>query len=201
MIALIDYGVGNLRSVNKALVTAGADVVQTDDPQIILRASKVVVPGVGAFQDGMKGLKSRDLIPVLKEIVKGGIPVLGICLGMQLFFEMSSEQGQTKGLGFVQGNVEKFSSANLKIPHTGWNQIKIINSSPLFTGLESNTYVYFNHSYYCVPAISLNILTQTDYGHTYASAVRNENLFGVQFHPEKSQEVGLRLLRNFIERC
>ena len=201
MIALIDYGIGNLRSVNKALTAAGAEVVQTEDPQIILSASKVVLPGVGAFQDGMQGLVQRELIPVLQSVAKTGTPLLGICLGMQLFFENSSERGKTAGLGLVEGSVEKFEADRLKIPQTGWNQIKIRQDSPLFLGVSSQAYVYFNHSFFCKPSNPKNILAETAYGHNYASAVQNGNLFGVQFHPEKSQRVGIQILKNFIERC
>lgn len=201
MIALIDYGVGNLRSVNKALRAAGAEVTQTAVPEIILRASKVVLPGVGAFQDGMQGLINRDLVPVLKKIVEKQTPLLGICLGMQLFFENSSERGQTIGLGFLPGKVAKFSSTQLTIPQTGWNQLRIIKPSPLLTGIETGTYVYFNHSYFCEPANQEDTLAQTEYGQRYASAVELENLYGVQFHPEKSQKVGISILKNFVERC
>ena len=201
MIALIDYGVGNLRSVSKALLAAGAEVVQTDDPKIISSALKVVLPGVGAFQDGMQGLKHRELIPVLKTVVENGTPLLGICLGMQLFFENSSERGHTAGLGLVEGSVEKFKADRLKIPQTGWNQIQIRQDSPLFHGVISQAYVYFNHSFYCRPSNPENILAETDYGQDYASAVQKGNLYGVQFHPEKSQRVGVKILQNFVQRC
>jgi len=201
MIALIDYGVGNLRSVSKALQAAGANVLQTDEPQKIMAASKVVLPGVGAFQDGMLGLAQRDLIPVLKAIVERQTPLLGICLGMQLFFEGSSERGQSAGLGFLNGRVKKFTSESLKIPETGWNQIQMWEDSELLHGIDANAYVYFNHSYYCEPANPEDVLAQTKYGQTYASAVQHNNLYGVQFHPEKSQQVGIQILKNFVERC
>jgi len=201
MIALIDYGAGNLRSVKKALQAAGADVTQTDVSQTILKASKVVLPGVGAFQDGMQGLVQRALIPVLNEIIDKQTPLLGICLGMQLFFESSVERGLTKGLGFLKGMVRRFSSEDLKIPHTGWNKIQLTKSSPLFYEVESKAYVYFNHSYYCELANLKNSLSQTEYGQIYASAVQKGNVYGVQFHPEKSQHVGLQILKNFVERC
>jgi imidazole glycerol-phosphate synthase subunit HisH len=201
MIALVDYGIGNLRSVNKALSAVGADVVQTDDPNIILKAEKVVLPGVGAFHDGMQGLSKRNLIPILRAIILKQTPLLGICLGMQLLFERSSEYGLTKGLGFVSGNVKKFSTDELKVPQTGWNQITAVKASPLLAGVESNAYVYFNHSYFCLPKNCEEILTLTEYGDHYASAIKKENLYGVQFHPEKSQKIGLKILRNFVERC
>jgi len=196
MIALMDYGVGNLRSVNKALQAAGAEVVQTDNPKLILSASKVVLPGVGAFKDGMQGLKNRDLIPILQVIVERQTPLLGICLGMQLFFENSSEQGDTIGLGFLKGRVEKFASDSLKVPHTGWNQILLSQNSPLFFDIESGGYVYFNHSYYCIPANSEDVIAQTEYGQIYASAIQKGGLYGVQFHPEKSHRIGIQILKN-----
>lgn len=201
MIALIDYGVGNLRSVNKALQAAGADVTQTDDPQVILSASKVVLPGVGAFQDGMQGLTFRKLVSVIHAVFVNQTPLLGICLGMQLLFDSSSERGQTTGLGLIHGSVEQFATAGVKIPQTGWNQIELKPDGPLFHGVESGAYVYFNHSYYCKPETPGNIIGTTKYGRTYASAVQKGSLYGVQFHPEKSQRVGIKILKNFVERC
>jgi imidazole glycerol-phosphate synthase subunit HisH len=201
MIALIDYGIGNLRSVNKALSAIGAEVVQTDDPQTILGAQKVVLPGVGAFHDGMKGLSQRKLIPVLSALINRNTPLLGICLGMQLLFTRSSELGQTPGLGFVRGNVKVFPPEKVKVPQTGWNQIQMKKASPLFAEVETNAYVYFNHSYYCEPDNAEVVLAQTEYERIYTSAIQKGNLYGVQFHPEKSQKIGLKILRNFVERC
>jgi glutamine amidotransferase len=201
MIALIDYGIGNLRSVYKALSTVGADVRLTDKPERILAADKVVLPGVGAFGDGMAGLVSRQLVGVLQSINEQHKPLLGICLGMQLLLENSTELGEHKGLGFLLGRVTRFESDVLKIPQTGWNQIKIQKENPLLEGLESGCYAYFNHSYYCAPDIPADILATTDYGLNYASVVGRGNLYGVQFHPEKSQSVGLKILQNFVEQC
>jgi len=200
-IALIDYGIGNLRSVKKAFEAVGANIIQTSDPDEILNADKVVLPGVGAFQDGLSGLQKRNLIPTLNEIKRRKTPFLGICLGMQLLFERSSEMGNTRGLGFISGEVRKFSDKALKIPQTGWNQINTINSSPLLGSIKDQSYVYFNHSYYCDPLDKQDTIAQTEYGKSYASAVQKGSIYGVQFHPEKSQKIGLTILKNFVERC
>lgn len=199
-IALINYGVGNLRSVNKALEHVGAEVVQTVDPEEILRADKVVLPGVGAFKDGMKGLQERGLISTIDEIVKRQTPLLGICLGMQLFFSRSSEMGDTPGLGYISGDVRKFSLESLKIPQTGWNQLQMASPSPLLRGVDG-TFVYFNHSFYCDPSARSTSIAKTDYGISFASAIQDGSIYGVQFHPEKSQDAGLMILRNFVEVC
>lgn len=200
-IALIDYGIGNLRSVTKALETVGAEVIQTDNAKIIMSSEKVVLPGVGAFQDGMTGLHHKGLIPILNDIYDQQIPLLGICLGMQLFFETSSEMGSCEGLGLIKGEVRRFPKNNLKVPHTGWNQIVIQKYSPIFTNIENGTHVYFNHGYYCDPEIDEDIISTTKYGQSFVSAVQKNTLFGVQFHPEKSQTAGLAILKNFIEVC
>jgi glutamine amidotransferase len=201
MIALVDYGIGNLRSVEKALASVGADVQLTSDPQVILSARQVVLPGVGAFGDGMVGLRQRGLEPAIREVASLGKPLLGICLGMQLFFERSDERGQHTGLGLLAGLVRRFPEAGWKVPQTGWNQLTILQDTPLLAGLSSGEYAYFNHSYYCEPAEPGDMLASTEYGLTYASVIGRGNLYGVQFHPEKSQELGLMILRNFVERC
>jgi imidazole glycerol-phosphate synthase subunit HisH len=198
---LVDYGLGNLRSVRKALESVGAHVIQTSDPEIILMGDKVILPGVGAFKDGMQGLKHRGLIPALNEIVNRKTPLLGICLGMQLCFMSSTEMGNNAGLGYVQGEVRKFSGQGLKIPHTGWNQLKINLTSSLFQGVGNNPYVYFNHSYYCAPDEPTVTIAETEYGVSFASAIQCGTIYGVQFHPEKSQDAGLKLLSNFLEYC
>jgi len=200
-VALIDYGIGNLRSVNKALEHVGAVVVQTADPEEILKADKVILPGVGAFKDGMKGLQARGLISTIDEIVKRQTPLLGICLGMQLFLSRSSEMGETHGLGYVAGEVREFSMDHLKIPQTGWNQLQMTSPSPLLRGVDDGTFVYFNHSYYCDPSAPSVSIAKTDYGISFASAIQEESIYGVQFHPEKSQDAGLMILRNFVEVC
>lgn len=200
-IALIDYGIGNLRSVKKAFEAVGANIVQTSDPVEILNADKVVLPGVGAFQDGLSGLQKRNLIPTLNEIRRRKTPFIGICLGMQLLFTRSSEMGNARGLGFIAGDVREFSNKELKIPQTGWNQIKPVNKSPLLVGIKDQSYVYFNHGYYCDPLESEDTIAETEYGISYASAVQKGSIYGVQFHPEKSQKIGLTILKNFVERC
>lgn len=200
MIALVDYGIGNLRSVEKALRTVTEEVQLTSDPTVVLAADKVVLPGVGAFGDGMLGLKERGLVEPLREIVDAGKPLLAICVGMQLLFEWSNEMGVHEGLGLLPGRVQRFESKELKVPQTGWNQIHPTRSSPLLDGLESNAYAYFNHAYYC-EATPEDTLAYTDYGGRYASVIASGHLYGVQFHPEKSQRVGLAILRNFAERC
>lgn len=213
-IALIDYGIGNLRSVQKALETvcirkqagnsAIVKVIQTSEPDVILSAWKVVLPGVGAFGDGMAGLRHRKLIGVLEELVQRGTPLLGICLGMQLLFENSEELGDHRGLGFIPGNVRRFATPGLKVPQTGWNQIQetessIQKGSPLMANLPPKSYAYFNHSYYCIPSITEHWMGKTVYGIKYASIVCHGQLYGVQFHPEKSQQVGLQILENFFD--
>jgi glutamine amidotransferase len=198
-IALIDYGIGNLRSVRKALETVGADITQTDQKEEILSAEKIVLPGVGAFRDGMIGLHKRGLIPVLHEIHKRGSPILGICLGMQLLFEYGHEMGTHEGLGFIPGHVIQFQKTQLKIPHTGWNQLNILENSTLFLGIPDQSFVYFNHSFYCQPDERQDTIAATDYGLSFAAAVQRGSLFGVQFHPEKSQKIGLSILKNFVE--
>ncbi len=201
MIALVDYGIGNLRSVEKALQAVGAEVNLTSDPLVIRSASKIVLPGVGAFGDGMAGLQARGLVEVIGEAAAGGIPLLGICLGMQLLFETSAELGQYAGLGLLPGKVCRFEADELKVPQTGWNQILFQPGSPLLEGLESGVYAYFNHSFYCDPTQPQDVCGWTEYGLRYASVVGRGRIYGAQFHPEKSQSVGLQMLRNFVERC
>ncbi|MBM2850502.1 MAG: glutamine amidotransferase [Anaerolineales bacterium] len=204
MIALIDYGIGNLRSVQKALEHVGAEVRLTEDPAVILAADKVVLPGVGAFGDGMKGLRARGLVGVVREVAARGTPLLGICVGMQVLFEVGEEMGEHEGLGILPGRVKQFQISNLKpqnlkVPQTGWNQIEPQKESPLFAGLPRGAYAYFNHGYYCA-ARPKDTLATTDYGGPYPSVVGRGRVYGIQFHPEKSQRVGLLLLKNFVER-
>jgi glutamine amidotransferase len=199
MIALVDHGVGNLRSVEKALAAVGALVCLTADPDTILSAEKVVLPGVGAFADAMDGLRSRGLVEPLLTVTQRGIPLLGICVGMQMLLEVSEEHGEHAGLGLLPGHVRRFPETGLKIPHTGWNRLRIERDTPLLNGLPPNSYAYFNHSYYCIPTNPADVLASTDYGLRYAAVVGRGALYGVQFHPEKSQRVGLRILRNFVE--
>lgn len=199
-VILVDAGSGNLRSVRKALESLGARVTLTDDPTVVSGGEKVVLPGVGAFGDYMEGLQTRGLTEALEEVIRRGIPTLGICVGMQALFGESEEHGRHAGLGFLPGRVRRFEVEGLKVPQTGWNQLFPEKGTPLLEGLEPGAYVYFNHGYYC-DAAEEDILAATEYGVRYASAVGRGRLYGVQFHPEKSQRVGLTILRNFVERC
>lgn len=201
MIALIDYGIGNLRSVEKALETVGADVRLTSDPETVLAAEQVVLPGVGAFGDGMAGLVARGLEGPVRTVIERGVPFLGICVGMQLLFDESEELGRHPGLGILPGKVIRFPETGLKIPQTGWNELEITRPSPLLEGLTTGDYAYFNHSYYCAAADPDQVLARTDYAVKAPVVVGDGPLYGVQFHPEKSQHVGLQILRNFVERC
>lgn len=199
-VILIDAGTGNLRSVQKALEHVGASVLRTDDPQKVLIAEKIILPGVGAFGDFMLGLREKNLENAIKQAINRNIPLLGICVGMQALFEIGEEMGAHKGLGLLPGAVVKFAeSLSVKIPHTGWNQIEVKREAQIFHQIENQAYAYFNHSYYCQPHNSSDVIAETDYGIKYACAVQRENIFGVQFHPEKSQKVGLQILKNFLE--
>ena len=199
MIAVINYGLGNLHSVQKAISFVGGNALVTSDTETILQADKVVLPGVGAFADGMKGLETHGLSGVVQKAAEMGKPLLGICLGMQLLFEESDEQGSHQGLGLLVGKVVRFQQTGIKVPQIGWNQLDLARSSPIIEGMQGGEYFYFNHSYYCVPAEAEDILTMTEYGLRFASAVEQDNIYGVQFHPEKSQKTGLRILKNFVE--
>ncbi|MBL8080885.1 MAG: imidazole glycerol phosphate synthase subunit HisH [Anaerolineales bacterium] len=199
-VILIDAGTGNLRSVQKALEAVGASVLRTDDPGQVLSGKRVVLPGVGSFKDFMSGLQTRGLKDTLNEVAQRGIPLLGICVGMQALFEISEEMGDHEGLGLLKGTVVKFAdSLSVKIPHTGWNQVRVKKEASLFNQVDDGAYVYFNHSYYCQAGDSSDVIATCDYGINYACAVRHENIFGVQFHPEKSQAMGLQILKNFLE--
>jgi len=199
-VILIDAGTGNLRSVQKALESVGANVEKTNDPKKVVSGRRVVLPGVGAFGDFMSGLRGRGLEDAINDMARRSVPLLGICVGMQALFEVGHEMGEHAGLGLLAGKVTRFAqSLSVKIPHTGWNQVEVPNETLLFEGIESGAYVYFNHSYACHPMNSADVIAITEYGIKYACAVRRENIFGVQFHPEKSQAVGLRILKNFLE--
>jgi imidazole glycerol-phosphate synthase subunit HisH len=199
-VILIDAGTGNLRSVQKALESLGVEVLRTDDPQKVLSGKRLILPGVGAFGDFMSNLRARGIEDGVKKAAKRGIPLLGICVGMQALFERGEEMGTHTGLGLLEGNVTRFAaSLSVKVPHTGWNQLDIQKNNCLFTGIESGDYVYFNHSYYCQPWNSYDGIATTEYGIKYVCAVQRENIFGVQFHPEKSQVIGLKILKNFLE--
>lgn len=196
MIALIDYGMGNLGSVHKALLRVGCQAEITDDPDQISRAEAVVLPGVGAFDDCVKNLVDRGLDVAVKDAVNDGKPFLGICLGLQMLFDSSEEGGKYPGLGIVPGKVLRFTH-DLKIPQIGWNQISIRKPAPHFAGVADGSWVYFVHSYYVVPEDDSVVATVTNYGYDFVSAIWRDNVFATQFHPEKSQAVGLKILENF----
>jgi len=196
VIAIVDYGVGNLRSVERACLRVGAEARVIARPQELASAQGVILPGVGAFGDGMARLRAAGWVPALVGWAQAGRPLLGICLGMQLLFEESEEMGQHRGLSLLPGRVVRFAR-NLKVPHVGWNQIEPLCEHPLLAGVPAGAYAYFVHSYYVEPADPGDILAITDYGGPYASMVGRRNVLGLQFHPEKSQEVGLRMLANF----
>lgn len=199
-IVVVDYGMGNLRSVSKALEASGARVVISDMPAEILGADKLVLPGVGAFKDAASELRSRKLLGPVCEFIDGGKPFLGLCLGLQLLLEKSEEAGSCKGLGIIKGKVLRFKSKKLKIPHMGWNQLSgIRRGCPLFKGIPEGSYVYFVHSYYALPDDKRTISAYTDYGVKFASAIWSGNVYATQFHPEKSQALGLKIMRNFVK--
>lgn len=203
MIAVIDYGMGNLRSVEKALARSGASVVVTSDPRVIRGARGVVLPGVGAFGACMENLKSRGLEETVKAVVRDGKPFLGICVGLQLLFEESEEFGPVAGLRLFPGKVRRFDGPEvrgLKVPHMGWNRLKIRRRVPELEGIEDGASTYFVHSYYAEPSDSSLSVADTEYGIDFAAAIARDNMFACQFHPEKSQAVGLRILENFARR-
>ncbi len=197
MIALIDYGMGNLGSVEKALRAVGAEVRITADPRVLEQASGLVLPGVGAFDDCLAGLEAHGLVGPLKDLLAAGKPFLGICLGLQVLFERS-EEGEKPGLGIFAGRVERFRHG-LKIPQIGWNQVMFRQPAPHLAGIPDGSWFYFVHSYYVVPEDPTIIATTTEYGYEFCSAIWKDNIFACQYHPEKSQDVGLRLLGNFRE--
>jgi glutamine amidotransferase len=197
VIAIIDYGMGNLRSVQKAFESLGLDARVTRSPQVIGDAGHVVLPGVGAFGDCMANLERYELVEPIRRAIQSGKPFLGICLGLQLLFTESEEFGVHRGLGIVTGKVRRFPAAGLKVPHMGWNVIRITKPSPPLEGVDSGAFVYFVHSYYVDPDDRSVICTETEYGTPFASSIGRDNLFACQFHPEKSQTVGLSIIRSF----
>ena len=200
MLAVIDYGAGNLRSVMHALNHLNAkDVVLVQKPEQLTGTDKIILPGVGAFGAGMQQLHQQELVEPLRDAVAQGIPYLGICLGMQFLFDVSDEMGTHEGLGILRGKVTRFPEfEDLKVPHMGWNQLQATRESALLNGIGENGYAYFVHSYYCVPDNEDDILITVDYGIPFTAAVERDNVYGVQFHPEKSQQVGLQILTNFL---
>lgn len=210
-ITMIDYGASNIRSAQKAFEHIGAEVQLTDDPDVVRRADKLVLPGVGAFGSGIAGLRQHNLPEAIQETVQRGVPFLGICVGMQLMFSEGHEMGVHQGLNLLAGKVIRFPESftinnsqstihNLKIPHMGWNQLEPAWESPLLDGVQTGDYAYFVHSYYCDPEDATAVLAWTDYGFPFTSVVAKDNIYGLQFHPEKSQHVGLTILQNFVEK-
>jgi glutamine amidotransferase len=201
-VAIIDYGVGNLRSVERAFAATGCDAVVTSDESVLRSAERLVLPGVGAFGACMKALSARGFNELVRDRVKEGTPLLGVCVGMQLLFDESEEFGKTQGLGLLRGRVRRFSGdlpGDLVVPQVGWNQVRQCEPHPLLADVPDNAFFYFVHSYYCEADERAAVIGETKYGSPYPSVVGQENIFGVQFHPEKSQAAGLRLLANFAQ--
>ena len=201
MIAIIDYGMGNIHSVKKALELYGADVLVTNKPQDIASSEKIILPGVGAFDDAASELGKQGLAEVIKDEVKKKKPFLGICLGMQLLFESSEEAKTKKGLGILKGGVKKFPKGEFNVPHMGWNQVKLTPECPIFRDMPGDPYLYFCHSYYPLPEDKKINAATCEYGIDFTAAVWQGNVFGVQFHPEKSQGEGLKIMENFVKLC
>ncbi len=221
MIVVVDYGMGNLKSVKNSALSLGRKVKVSGSPTVIKKAKKIVFPGVGHFGRAVGELKKRKLFDLLKKRIEEGIPFLGICLGMHLLLEKSQEAPGVKGLGIIKGEVKKFAGKDLIVPHMGWNQVKIqtidhrlqttdcrqqtldrkIKNKNLFKGIKNNSYFYFAHSYYCKPKEKEVILTTTTYGNEFVSSLHKDNIWAVQFHPEKSQKLGLKVFNNFLEIC
>lgn len=204
MIAIVDYGMGNLRSVQKAIERVGGQARIVDRPQDLIRARKIVLPGVAAFGDAISQIRQARLDEPIIRAVRSGLPYLGFCLGLQLLFDVSYEDGEHEGLGLLPGKVTKFefgampSREGLKVPHIGWNQVDVVRPAPMLQGVANGSFVYFDHSYHVVPHDKDVTAATTDYGYPFVSAVWKENIFATQFHPEKSQAVGLRILDNFV---
>jgi imidazole glycerol-phosphate synthase subunit HisH len=204
-LTLVDYGIGNLRSLEKAFEHVGAAVHRTADPDAVRCAERLVVPGVGAFGACMDALRARGLDAPVREAARGGTPLLGVCVGMQMLFEGSDEMGSHDGLGLLPGRVVRFpegaqeAGGRLKVPHIGWSPLRPAAPSPLLDGLPAGTHVYFVHSYHAAPAETADVLAWADYGAPFPAVVGRNRTFGVQFHPEKSQDAGLRILRNFAQ--
>lgn len=201
MIAIVDYGVGNLFSLKSSLEAIGADVTVTAQPEVLRAADKIILPGVGAFEDAARKLRDSGLAALLKDLAATGKPLLGICLGMQLLFERSFEYGEHEGLGLIPGSVRPIADvipADFKIPHIGWNALKFKGSSPLFQRIREGDCVYFVHSFYAADC-DANVIATTEYGASLTAAVANGNVYGCQFHPEKSGTVGLSILKAFAQ--
>ena len=198
MIVIVDYGMGNLRSVQKGFERVGFTPVISRDPEVVAKAEKVVLPGVGAFRDAIAELKRCELVEPLVEVINAGKPFLGICLGLQLLFDISYEGGEYEGLGVIPGKVVRFELPKpYKVPHMGWNQAMIRRPAPILKGIEEGSHFYFVHSYYVVPRDRDVVAIEADYGEPFCAMVWRDNLYATQFHPEKSQKLGMKILKNF----
>lgn len=195
-VAIIDYGVGNLRSVEKAFAATGCEAIVSGNEEVLREAERLVLPGVGAFASCMRSLREHGFESLVRERAASGTPLLGICVGMQMLFDVSDEFGTTDGLGLLRGRVRRFET-ELVVPQVGWNRIQQKQKHALFAGIEDGSFCYFVHSFYCEPDDTDVSIGETDYGVRYASVVAHDNICGVQFHPEKSQDIGLRMLKNF----
>jgi len=195
---IIDYGMGNLRSVEKAVAAVGGTPAISPDPEAVRRAPRLILPGVGAFGDAMENLRRSGLDGAIREATTGGTPLLGLCLGLELLFSESDEFGRHAGLDLIPGAVRRFDDSEMRVPHVGWNQVEPQRDDPLLRGIDPGEYFYFVHSYYVAPQSREAVLATTDYGGEFCSIARRDNVWGAQFHPEKSQSAGQRLLRNFL---
>ncbi len=201
VIAVVDYGMGNRRSVEKALQHVGADVRLTGDHEQIRSADGVIVPGVGAFPEGMRRLRANGLDDLVRACARDGVPVLGICLGMQLLFESSTEHEGAEGLGLIPGEVTALDPGTAKLPHIGWTEVRLLRPSALTKGLGGSAAFYHVHSFVCRPQDEADVVGEAEYGERFASIVERENVCGAQFHPEKSSKAGLTMLKSFAESC
>lgn len=195
---IVDYGMGNLRSVKNALVAAGGEPSVSADPDVVRGAERLILPGVGAFGDAMENLRRGGMDDAIRGAAEAGTPLLGLCLGLQLLFTNSEEFGNHQGLNLIPGSVRKFEAPGLRVPHIGWNQLEDTRKSPLLEGVSNGSYFYFVHSFYVDPVDPADVICRTDYGRCFCSVAGRGKVFGAQFHPEKSQDNGKRLLRNFL---
>jgi imidazole glycerol-phosphate synthase subunit HisH len=198
-IRIIDYGMGNLRSVEKAVTAIGGRPEISGDPDVVRKSQGLILPGVGAFGDGMAVLRRNGLDEAIHEAARAGTPLLGLCLGLQMLFNESEEFGKHRGLGLIPGKVLRFQGSDLRVPHVGWNQVESVKADPLLENIPEGSYFYFVHSYYVVPDNSGDALAWTEYGERFCSMARRGSVWGAQFHPEKSQEAGKQLLCNFLK--
>jgi imidazole glycerol-phosphate synthase subunit HisH len=196
---IVDYGMGNLRSVEKAVESVGGRPLISGDPAVVRQAERLILPGVGAFGDAMENLRRQRMVDAIREAVNAGKPLLGLCLGLQLLFSESEEFGRHEGLNLIPGKVRKFQDPGLRVPHVGWNQIEGNQPNPLLQGISEGSYFYFVHSYYVEPDRPEDALRWTSYGHRFCSIACRGKVWGAQFHPEKSQDAGKKLLRNFLD--